>query len=562
MSFSILPVLEGPGKKVNTGLTPTAAVGTAVLKDKGITKSTTGGNAVTVLRTQQRILTPSPSSTTLAAEIATDSPAYGPGFPSTYPPKSLFHGNHDVYAFGNFSGGADPMSLECWFRLGTADIGNLRVIVSELGCLHVEILADGKIYFYGETAYALTPLIANSSSTVADTDWHHLVITKSGATTKIYIDAVDVTVAGTNQALPACSYAVVWGCQNEYTGSGHIGLTNRQTIGNFSHNTPVKDGDGRLSNCCVYTTALSAARVLAHYNTFGAVQAGTITKTDASIIKTATPAVAVPTKIATITRTLTRTVSSSVAVLVRSPGRLLTAISGASVATLSTLRGTVKLATVTGTGLLVRKPLKIFEGLNSNYNPQAFPYTGILDNFNRADEGPPPSSSWTNNIDSFVAGEGLRVLSNQLTKKATGSSTQSSYWNTIFTADQEVYCKITIAGLSLYVRISTPGAGTSNYYRWRGGTYELYRSNAGVETGVGRPAGYSAFAIPGTGDSCGMRIVGSKIHCYVDYGSTGTWVEVGTGLVDTSPCSLMAILERLYLLLILLITSVVAQYHS
>ena len=53
----------------------------------------------------------------------------------------------------------------------------------------------------------------------------------------------------------------------------------------------------------------------------------------------------------------------------------------------------------------------------------------LLDNFNRSNEGPPPSNSWTNGISTFTAGEGAIVLSNQLVMKTGGGLRQGSYWS-------------------------------------------------------------------------------------------------------------------------------------
>lgn len=44
----------------------------------------------------------------------------------------------------------------------------------------------------------MTGLVTLCESTVAiaDTNWHHIVATKSGAAVKLYLDGVDVTGAG------------------------------------------------------------------------------------------------------------------------------------------------------------------------------------------------------------------------------------------------------------------------------------------------------------------------------------------------------------------------------
>ena len=46
----------------------------------------------------------------------------------------------------------------------------------------------------------------------------------------------------------------------------------------------------------------------------------------------------------------------------------------------------------------------------------AFPTTGILDDFNRGNEGPPPSANWTTLV------QGHKVVSNACTSNSTAST--------------------------------------------------------------------------------------------------------------------------------------------
>ena len=50
--------------------------------------------------------------------------------------------------------------------------------------------------------------LCTGSVTVADTLWHHLVVTKTGPVTRLYLDSVDVTVAGTDQTCTNPSVAL------------------------------------------------------------------------------------------------------------------------------------------------------------------------------------------------------------------------------------------------------------------------------------------------------------------------------------------------------------------
>ncbi len=67
-----------------------------------------------------------------------------------------------------------------------------------------------------------------------------------------------------------------------------------------------------------------------------------------------------------------------------------------------------------------------------------FPTTPILDDFNRADEGPPPSASWELVADTAF---GLIVLSNQI-KREIDTTTAAQAWIAPFGNDAEVYVDI------------------------------------------------------------------------------------------------------------------------
>lgn len=84
-----------------------------------------------------------------------------------------------------------------------------------------------------------------SSVLINNTNWHHLVVTKNGATIKLYIDTVEDTSATiTNQTCSVTATAL-------FIGSSR----NSDDFAN-----------GNLTEVAIYPTALTAARVLAHYN--------------------------------------------------------------------------------------------------------------------------------------------------------------------------------------------------------------------------------------------------------------------------------------------------------
>jgi hypothetical protein len=92
-----------------------------------------------------------------------------------------------------------------------------------------------------------TTRIAYASIDLPDTGWHHYVITKDGADTKIYIDAVDVTVLDTNETFTDNSADLFFGATD--------------TNDTFQ--------DGVVDELAWYGTALTAERVEAHFRAAG-----------------------------------------------------------------------------------------------------------------------------------------------------------------------------------------------------------------------------------------------------------------------------------------------------
>lgn len=179
---------------------------------------------------------------------------------------------------------------------------------------------------------------------------------------------------------------------------------------------------------------------------------------------------------------------------------------------------------------------------NDAANGADFPTTGILDNFNRADQGPPPSASWDYPIGSF-APNGLSVISNTLGR--TPSNFGGTYWSaSTFGADTEFYVTIsTMVGsdtidIGLLLRIQSPGsggtggAGMDGYYvsfMRNSPNYQLifYRIDNAVFTQLG------VTQTPGNlvvGDKIGIRMVGNEIQAYRNTG-TG-WFVYGAPMSD------------------------------
>jgi hypothetical protein len=151
----------------------------------------------------------------------------------------------------------------------------------------------------------------------------------------------------------------------------------------------------------------------------------------------------------------------------------------------------------------------------------SFPTTGVLDDFNRSDEGPPPSASWTD-IDS-----GLQVISNQC---GGASGTNLSYWDVeTFGPDCEAYWTIInySAEQGPLARLQDVGSmGTlDGYCVYVNGldTIAVVRFDNGVPTQLGADISQTIEA----GDKIGVECIGSDIKAWYDDGGAG-WGEIGS----------------------------------
>lgn len=156
----------------------------------------------------------------------------------------------------------------------------------------------------------------------------------------------------------------------------------------------------------------------------------------------------------------------------------------------------------------------------------SFPTTSILDNFNRANQGPPPSSSWTTGVDGGTGG--FSVNSNEA--KVEDATHSTAYWNvTNFGPDIEVYITLgsTIGPSRLYWRIQQEGTSGFDGYALLAYTptneLYIYRIDNGSYTQLGAAISQT-FAV---GDSFGAKMVGSTITIYYKT-AAGSWTSVGS----------------------------------
>jgi hypothetical protein len=158
----------------------------------------------------------------------------------------------------------------------------------------------------------------------------------------------------------------------------------------------------------------------------------------------------------------------------------------------------------------------------------AFPTTGVLDSFNRADEGP-PMTGWTTGYKGGT--NGLKVVSNQCQGNVL-TAMNDGWWNAQqYGPDCEAYFTVItkpLAGdqLEIYGRLQTPGSAAVDGYLARilanagiGARCQLYRVDNGVATSIATEV--SGLPDIASGDLYGLEIIGSTINLYRNIGGAG-----------------------------------------
>jgi hypothetical protein len=135
----------------------------------------------------------------------------------------------------------DFFTYELWLRRGATRGVTQRIIHKGGGAPSLGFGGNNKLVLI--PGGSGTTALATSSSAITDSNWHHVVATKSGSSVHIYVDGIDVTVPGSNAT-----------------------TTNNATalnIGRATTGTAYFDGD--VDEVAVYPVALSQAQVLEHY---------------------------------------------------------------------------------------------------------------------------------------------------------------------------------------------------------------------------------------------------------------------------------------------------------
>jgi len=160
----------------------------------------------------------------------------------------------------------------------------------------------------------------------------------------------------------------------------------------------------------------------------------------------------------------------------------------------------------------------------------SFPVNAELDNFNRANEGPPLSANWTNTI--TVGDGGMKVDTNAAIGNTTGFN--SAFWNvTTFGPDCEAFVTIGSGDYGgTYVRLATPGtAGVDGYhfqYYVTGSQVQIIRIDNGVGTVI--------LTVNGVTIDSGDKVGGTSIsttHTIWFKDGAGAWTNMGS-VVDAT----------------------------
>lgn len=138
----------------------------------------------------------------------------------------------------------DTFTLEVWVQRVASSIGVLTPLIggNASGSPGLRLTTDNLIEFFKQSVGT----VCKSTEALTDTSsWHHIVATKAGSTSHLYIDGVDVTGSVTNQTMT--------------TTSGHGWLLLRDFVTSFTSSGLT------FAYSAIYPTALNSTKVASHY---------------------------------------------------------------------------------------------------------------------------------------------------------------------------------------------------------------------------------------------------------------------------------------------------------
>lgn len=233
------------------------------------------------------------------------------------------------------------------------------------------------------------------------------------------------------------------------------------------------------------------------------------------------------------------TISAAMTMSLNASAALTTAIAMASVRSL-TLAAAASLTTAITIATARTLSLTVSATLTAPLPTPTFPFNGILDAFNRANENPLANGTWS--LLTGLTSMGLRVVSNAVTAQA--STDGASYWTpSSFGPDSEIYATVpTFTAQSdfieLFLRVSGAGTGNINGYavnfeRAASGltVYLIKYVNNGLNT---LKASVTASSwIPG--DGVGFSITGNILRAWIYH--AGSWSVIDDVVDNTYTAS-------------------------
>lgn len=169
-----------------------------------------------------------------------------PGFTQGGDAAVDFDGSND---YMRASGAAvilnDIFTLEAWINIDALPVAGSASSIfcrgSAANRYQLRVTDLGKLILIYD---GFTIVFESAAGAIEVGRWYHVAVTKTGATRAMYINGVASTVAGTNATF--------------VDGGLDIDIGARAA-------TPDQRFDGRIQHAAIYPTALSAARILAHY---------------------------------------------------------------------------------------------------------------------------------------------------------------------------------------------------------------------------------------------------------------------------------------------------------
>lgn len=152
----------------------------------------------------------------------------------------------------------------------------------------------------------------------------------------------------------------------------------------------------------------------------------------------------------------------------------------------------------------------------------------LRDNFTRADQGPPPSGSWTSIIGVSIPDvDGWDVISNQAAQNGADAALCSTYWNAqVFGPNTEAWATLAVVpataarAFDLWLKISSPGTGVTGYAcRVSNPSLPTIDLSLGrYDNGVRTQIGVNRSEIMANGDNVIIRAVDGNIRAVVSNG--------------------------------------------